>query len=380
MDLEVEVERGAARVPRVADEPEHGAGLDLGAVHRNRRVRGEVRVVELVALGVDEPEPVPADLVPAHREDDAVGDREGGRAVRREDVVAVVPGRRAIRAEGVDERRGAPDREDVAALAQRRGDLRDRAVRGRDQRQVVGRLRRDAADVGLGGGARSGDLGARLGPADEDLASGREPAVVAREMDVERGDKAAVAAASERCPARAGARSPSRRGRCAGSRSARRRARRAPRARRSRCRPHRPAPSSARRRRARAPRPSARRSRRRRATEPRRRRRPRRTGRAEPAAAEVLALSRAARDGRAVCGVLEARRGEDASGGAETSPTVTAAWPGSTTFTPNALDAAPPARPPAGDALPATKSRASTANADTARLRARREYAAALAG
>ena len=50
-----------------------------------------------------------------------------------------------------------------------------------------------AVGVRLRGRRRRGDLGARLGPPDEDLASRREPAVVAREVDVERGDEAAVA-------------------------------------------------------------------------------------------------------------------------------------------------------------------------------------------
>src|SRR5439155_19639242 len=83
-----------------------------------RLERGEVRVVELVPLRVAEPEAVAADLVPADREDEPVGAGEHRRAERREDVVAVVPvpGNVAAEgAEGVDERRGAVHREDIAA-------------------------------------------------------------------------------------------------------------------------------------------------------------------------------------------------------------------------------------------------------------------------
>jgi hypothetical protein len=51
----------------------------------------EVRVVELVSLPVAQPEPVAAEVVPADREDRAVGDREERRAERGEDVLAVMP-------------------------------------------------------------------------------------------------------------------------------------------------------------------------------------------------------------------------------------------------------------------------------------------------
>ena len=91
MHLEVEVVRRALRVAGVADEAEHVAGVDVRAVDRERRVGGEMRVVELVAPVVAEPEPPAADLVPADGEDGPVRDREERRAERREDVVAVVP-------------------------------------------------------------------------------------------------------------------------------------------------------------------------------------------------------------------------------------------------------------------------------------------------
>ena len=81
----------ALRVARVAHEADHVAGVHLVAVPRERGERREVRVVELVSLPVAQPEPVAAEVVPADREDRAVGDREERRAERREDVLAVVP-------------------------------------------------------------------------------------------------------------------------------------------------------------------------------------------------------------------------------------------------------------------------------------------------
>ena len=90
--LEVEVVRRALGVARVAHEADHLAGLHVRAVRRGRREGGEVRVVELVALLVEEPEPVAADLVPADREDGAVGDGDERLAELAEDVVAVVVG------------------------------------------------------------------------------------------------------------------------------------------------------------------------------------------------------------------------------------------------------------------------------------------------
>jgi hypothetical protein len=46
------------------------------AVDRERRVCGEMGVVELVAGLVAQPEPVAADVVPADGENRSVGDRE----------------------------------------------------------------------------------------------------------------------------------------------------------------------------------------------------------------------------------------------------------------------------------------------------------------
>ena len=62
MDLEVEVRRTAVGVAGVADETDDVARFDASPLDGERRVRREVRVVELVALRVAQPEPVAADL------------------------------------------------------------------------------------------------------------------------------------------------------------------------------------------------------------------------------------------------------------------------------------------------------------------------------
>src|SRR5258707_734887 len=90
VDLEVQVERGAERVTRVAHEAEYVARLNDRAVDRVRRIRRKVCVIELVALVVTQPEPPAADLVPADGEDRAVCDGEDRRAEGSEDVVAVI--------------------------------------------------------------------------------------------------------------------------------------------------------------------------------------------------------------------------------------------------------------------------------------------------
>ena len=89
---------------------------------------------------------------------------------------------------------------------------------------------------------------------------------------------------------------------------------------------------------------------------------------AEPDVAEVLALIAPVVTAEPSAGYWKLGVENPPRGGDETSATVTAGRPGSTTLTANALAAAPPARPPAGEALPATKSSASTASPDTARL------------
>ena len=124
VDLEVQVRRRPLRVAGVAHEAEDGAGLDARPVDREGRERGEVRVVELVALTVAQPEPVASDVVPADREHRPVGAGEHGCAKGREDVVAVVPVAGDIAAEGAEgvrERDLRPvHREDVAAGGQLR--------------------------------------------------------------------------------------------------------------------------------------------------------------------------------------------------------------------------------------------------------------------
>ena len=91
MDFEVQVVRRPLRVTRVADEAEHVARVHDRAVTCNRRVRGEMRVVVLVAGAVAQPQPVSADLIPADGEHGARRDREHRRTEWREDVVPVVP-------------------------------------------------------------------------------------------------------------------------------------------------------------------------------------------------------------------------------------------------------------------------------------------------
>ena len=91
VDLEVEVHGRELGVAGLAHEAEHVAGLDLAAVDRERRVGREMRVVELVAGPVAQPQPPAADVVPADREHRPVGDREQRRPERREDVLTVMP-------------------------------------------------------------------------------------------------------------------------------------------------------------------------------------------------------------------------------------------------------------------------------------------------
>src|SRR5579859_2035686 len=121
MDLEVQVERRSLRIARVTDEAEDIARVDDRAVHRERRIRGEVGVIELVAAIVAQPKPAAARTLPADGEHDAVRDREDGRAERREEVVTVVPAPGDVRprsTERVAERDGAVHREHISALAE----------------------------------------------------------------------------------------------------------------------------------------------------------------------------------------------------------------------------------------------------------------------
>ena len=118
-----------------------------------------MRVVELVPLLVAQPQAPAADVVPADREDRAVGDGEDRRAERREDVVAVVPAAgdvAARRPEGVAVRRRPVDREDVVLRGQPGRHVRDRGP----HRQPVVPRRLVAGERRPGRGQRR--LGARL--------------------------------------------------------------------------------------------------------------------------------------------------------------------------------------------------------------------------
>ena len=121
MDLEMQVERTALGVARVADEPEHVAGVHDRAVDGKRRIRRKVSVVELVAAVVAQPQPPSADLLETDLEHDSVRHGEDRGAERREDVVAVVPAVRNVLAhvaEPVAVGGGAVDGKDVPVLAQ----------------------------------------------------------------------------------------------------------------------------------------------------------------------------------------------------------------------------------------------------------------------
>src|SRR4029453_11202224 len=108
------------------------------AVHSERRERREVRVVELVAGGVLQPEPQAADVVPADRVDDAVGDGEERRPEGAEDVLAVVPARvRARGTEGVPVRGGPVDGEDISAGRQLREDVERDLPDRRESRRLL---------------------------------------------------------------------------------------------------------------------------------------------------------------------------------------------------------------------------------------------------
>src|SRR5262249_62118424 len=123
-DLEVQVGDGRERVAGVADEPDHLARLHVPGVERELRVAGEVRVVELVAPAVADPQAPPAEPLPADPVQRAVGGRDDRRAEHGEDVVAVVPAARDVapgRAVRVAEVRLARDGEKVRAAGGGRG-------------------------------------------------------------------------------------------------------------------------------------------------------------------------------------------------------------------------------------------------------------------
>ena len=103
MHLEVEVGHRPLGVAGVPHEADHLSGLDARPIANARRERGQLRVVEEVALVVAQPETVAAGPVPADGEDRPPSHREQRLAERAEDVVAVVVvGFRAVGAVGVD--------------------------------------------------------------------------------------------------------------------------------------------------------------------------------------------------------------------------------------------------------------------------------------
>ena len=211
-------------VAGVADEAEHLAGLDVHPVARDRRERREVRVVELVPLRVAQPEPVAADVVPADREDEPVGDRRGSarRAARRcRRRGASSRRRRRGRRRSVspyDDR--AVDREDVAACGQPRlqaGRASPAAAascgRSWSARGATGVCFRFACSgcfatgpgaIGFGAGADA-RLHVRLRVADPDLRAGRQRAVRRGQVDGERGHEAVEALRAAGAGARVGA-------------------------------------------------------------------------------------------------------------------------------------------------------------------------------
>ena len=78
----MEMRRPAFGVAGVTHETDDVARLHASSLDRERRVRREVSVVELVSEIVPQPQPVATELDEADRVDDAVGDREERRALR----------------------------------------------------------------------------------------------------------------------------------------------------------------------------------------------------------------------------------------------------------------------------------------------------------
>ena len=88
--LEVEMRRPAAGVAGITHEADHLSGPYVGAVRGQGRERREMRVRELVPLAVAQPEPIACRVVPADREQRAVGDGDERLAELSEDVDAVL--------------------------------------------------------------------------------------------------------------------------------------------------------------------------------------------------------------------------------------------------------------------------------------------------
>jgi hypothetical protein len=200
MDLEVEVRRCTLGVPRSAHEAHHVARLHAGSVDGEGREGREVSVVVVVAVVVAKPEAVAADAVPADVEEGPVRNGQERSPDRRKDVVPVVPaGRGAARAEVVCERGRPVDREDETlrrdlGLDAGRRVLHDRRLRRRlGSRGRRGRLRsRRRHRIRLRRlGLRRARGGLRI--TDEDLAPGRQPAVVGGQVNVQADDEAPLA-------------------------------------------------------------------------------------------------------------------------------------------------------------------------------------------
>ena len=123
VNLEMEMRLRRERVAGIADEPDHVPAVDCATVSRQPRVPGQMRVVEVVADVIHEPESPPADPVPADREDRPVGDGDDRRPERGEEIVAVVPAAgdvRPLSTVGVAPGRARADREGVRPAERRR--------------------------------------------------------------------------------------------------------------------------------------------------------------------------------------------------------------------------------------------------------------------
>ena len=96
--------------------------MDVVGVEIAGRIPGQVRVIELIACVVADPEPPAAQLLPADPIDRPACDRNYRRAERREDVVAVMPISGDVASErtvGVAVLGPACDWEDVLAVGER---------------------------------------------------------------------------------------------------------------------------------------------------------------------------------------------------------------------------------------------------------------------
>jgi hypothetical protein len=197
VDLEVQVGRRADRVAGGADEAEHVAAADARALAGERREAGQVRVVEVVAVVVEQPQPPPAEVVPADVVERAVLHGQERRAGGHEDVDPLVEARRRPRRAPVVGEvvgGGAQHREHVAAVEQlgaarvvdqrHVGGARLRGGRGgRDD--LVGRVDGGRPVAARGAGSRCRRRGPGVGVAHEDLGARRQPAVLLADPQVQ---------------------------------------------------------------------------------------------------------------------------------------------------------------------------------------------------